>query len=77
MIIVIVTWYFTDFTGNVYHHAWFQVNWTNYMLVKWCIRPRLWEEGEGDHYSLRNFKKISTRSTPLKTEYQASVDKIL
>ena len=32
--------------GNMFHHAWFQLNWTNVMLVKWSVRLRLWKKEE-------------------------------
>ena len=25
------------YTENVFHYAWFQLNWTNWYLVNWCI----------------------------------------
>ena len=35
------------YTENVFHHAWFQLNWTNFMLaVKCCVRLRLWKKEE-------------------------------
>ena len=44
--------------GNVFHYAWFQLNWTNCYLEYWCIWLRLWKfvgEGSYNPYSKRRF----------------------